>query len=76
MIIEIYNGEENHLYTVSTKWFSYDYTTKTLSFINCIKCGAGYLEHLEIIKLSSFYVAPGETLAVANLDKNSEIPTL
>ena len=76
MIIEIYNGEEKPLYTVSTKWFCYDHTRKSLSFINCLKCGSSYSEHPEIIKLSSFWVAPGETLAVANLDKNSEIPTL
>ena len=73
MIIEIYEEKEQPLYTLSTRWFNYNYTTKTLFFINCTKSGAGVFEYIEIVKLKSFWVAPGETLAVAILDKNSEI---
>ena len=73
MIIEIYEEKEQPLYTVSTRWFNYNYTTKTLFFINCTKSGAGVFEYIETVKLRSFWVAPGETLAVAKLDKDSEI---
>lgn len=76
MIIEIYEKKEKLLYTFSTRWFNYNYTTKTLSFINCTKSGAGVFEYIETVKLKSFWVASGETLAIAILDENSEIPTL
>ena len=47
MIIEIYGEKEQLLYTLSTRWFNYNYTTKTLFFINCTKSGAGVFEYIE-----------------------------